>query len=573
MAKNPKQTAQDLVGVIGPENVVSFTNCLTRLRLNIKPGVNVDLEKLKTVTNVMGILTPSATELQIVLGPGFVGTVTQEFGKLVNAQQTSPVDGAEQSADFVSAADVAKQVKGAIKGKSNWLQNFFTKFSRIFSPMIIGFIGAGILAGIAGIMQSAFGGDITTASAVVQSWFNALNLLLNIWKNAFIIIVGWRTAEVFGGSGVLGAMVASMYSPVFGSELIKLIINTDPNNITFLGIPIHNPASNWLTVGFRPEMNESGQWVFGYASGNILGALLTATASIWLERGVRKFMPGVLDTIGTPTLVLFALLILNIFVLIPVSGYLYMGVAWFFLHLHTNPFGAFVLAAIFLTAVAFGIHQGFVPIYAMMIQQTGVNGLFPILAMAGMAQFGTGIALWLLADKGSLLRRQIQGSLIPAFFGIGEPMIYGVTLPRVRPFITSSIGAGFAGFFIGAMSMWGNITFGLNAMFGPSGILAAFMMTTDSGNIVLAVILYLIACGISIAGGLLVTLFGYSRIVKIGGKDMKELYKKNGKYKLWQQILWTTAFCTVVGIFVYWTVSYYQLPKAERLKIAKTKVE
>ncbi|AOX44132.1 PTS system, N-acetylmuramic acid-specific EIIBC component [Spiroplasma sp. NBRC 100390] len=573
MAKDPKKTAKDIADIVKPDNVVSYTNCLTRLRLNLKPGANVDLEKLKTTPNVMGILTPSPTELQIVLGPGFVANVTQAFGKLVNAGKTAynENDGTDQ---FVTAAEAAQAVKGEMKAKQNWVQTFFTKFSKIFSPMIIGFIGAGILSGIAGIMQSVYGGvmDTNHAPAAAVSWFNALNLILNIWKNAFIIIVGWRTCEVWGGSGVLGAMTAAIYSPVFVSSVVPMLVVGDANHVNYLGINISNPLTNWLTVGFRPEL-VNGKLVFGNPSGNILGALLTATAALWMERGVRKFMPGVLDTIGTPTLVLFGLLLLNIFLLIPISGYLYQAVAWFFAHLYTNPFGAFVLAAIFLIAVAFGVHQGFIPIYGILIKETGVNGLFPILGMAGMAQVGAGIALWIMATKGSLLRRQIQGALIPAIFGIGEPMIYGVTLPRIRPFVTASIGAGFGGFFIGAVYMWGHVTFGLNAMFGPSGILATFMMTTDTGNIPLAVGIYLVGSVISVAAGWLITMFGYSRIVKAGGKDMKELYRKDGKYKLYQKILWTLAFITIIGIFIYWTVSYYQLPKEERSKMAHVKVE
>ncbi|AHI57787.1 hypothetical protein P344_02195 [Spiroplasma mirum ATCC 29335] len=138
-----------------------------------------------------------------------------------------------------------------------------------------------------------------------------------------------------------------------------------------------------------------------------------------------------------------------------------------------------------------------------------------------------------MATNSSLLRRQIQGVLIPTVFGIGEPMTYGVTLSRIRPFITASIGAGFGGFFIGAVYMWVHITFGLNSMFGPSGILATFMMTTDKGNIGLAVVIYLIGCAILTAGGYLVTMFGYSRIVQVGGREMKQLYKKDNKYQLW----------------------------------------
>lgn len=34
------------------------------------------------------------------------------------------------------------------------IQQFLAKFSKIFTPMIFGFIGAGILGGIAGIIQS-----------------------------------------------------------------------------------------------------------------------------------------------------------------------------------------------------------------------------------------------------------------------------------------------------------------------------------------------------------------------------------------------------------------------------------
>ncbi|WP_242441450.1 PTS transporter subunit EIIC [Spiroplasma poulsonii] len=423
-------------------------------------------------------------------------------------------------------------------------------------------------------MQSAYGGTMDTSHAptAAVSWFKALSLILDIWKNAFIIIVGWRTCEVWGGSGVLGAMTAAIYSPVFVSSVVPMLVVGDANHVNYLGINISNPLTNWLTVGFRPEL-VNGKLVFNNPSGNILGALLTAIAALWMERGVRKFMPGVLDTIGTPTLVLFGLLLLNIFLLIPISGYLYQAVAWLFAHLYTNPFGAFVLATIFLMAVAFGVHQGFIPIYGILIKETGVNGLFPILGMAGMAQVGTGIALWIMATKGSLLRRQIQGALIPAIFGIGEPMIYGVTLPRIRPFVTASIGAGFGGFFIGVVYMWGNVTFGLNAIFGPSGILAAFMMTTNTGNIPLAVGIYLVGSVISIAAGWLITMFGYSRIVKAGGKDMKELYRKDGKYKLYQKILWTLAFITIIGIFIYWIVAYYQLPKEERSKMAHVKVE
>ncbi|AXF96716.1 PTS transporter subunit EIIB [Spiroplasma phoeniceum] len=80
MAKDPKQTAKDIVDIVKADNVVSYTNCLTRVRLNLKPTAEIDLDKLKATPNVMGVLKPSPTELQIVLVPGFVQMLHKLLG-------------------------------------------------------------------------------------------------------------------------------------------------------------------------------------------------------------------------------------------------------------------------------------------------------------------------------------------------------------------------------------------------------------------------------------------------------------------------------------------------------------
>jgi len=131
MAKDPKQTAKDIVDIVKADNVVSYTNCLTRLRLNLKPTAEIDLDKLKATPNVMGVLKPSPTELQIVLGPGFFANVTQAFGKLVNANKTAynKNDGTDE---FVSAAQAAKAVKDEMKEKENKVRTFSLNFQKSF---------------------------------------------------------------------------------------------------------------------------------------------------------------------------------------------------------------------------------------------------------------------------------------------------------------------------------------------------------------------------------------------------------------------------------------------------------
>ena len=99
-----------------------------------------------------------------------------------------------------------------------------------------------------------------------------------------------------------------------------------------------------------------------------------------------------------------------------------------------------------------------------MIASSGKTLLLPILAMAGAGQVGAAIALWIRCRKNKQLTNMIKGSLPVGILGIGEPLIYAVSLPLGRPFITACIGGAIGGAVIGAI---GNI--GATAI-GPSGI-------------------------------------------------------------------------------------------------------
>lgn len=65
----------------------------------------------------------------------------------------------------------------------------------------------------------------------------------------------------------------------------------------------------------------------------------------------------------------------------------------------------------------------------------------------------------------SLVRQTCcKGALPVGFLGIGEPLIYGVTLPLGRPFIAACIGGGIGGAVIAGIGNIGAIAI------GPSGI-------------------------------------------------------------------------------------------------------
>ena len=64
--------------------------------------------------------------------------------------------------------------------------------------------------------------------------------------------------------------------------------------------------------------------------------------------------------------------------------------------------------------------------------------------MAGAGQVGASIAVY-LKTKNKKLKQTIASALPVGFMGIGEPLIYGVTLPLGKPFISACIGGAFGG--------------------------------------------------------------------------------------------------------------------------------
>lgn len=114
-----------------------------------------------------------------------------------------------------------------------------------------------------------------------------------------------------------------------------------------------------------------------------------------------------------------------------------------------------------------GLHQALIPIHTTLIEQDGYTVLLPILAMAGAGQVGAAIAVYYRLPHNGSLRATVRSALPAGFLGIGEPLIYGVSLPLGRPFVTACIGGAAGGAFVGLFHQLG-VAFGSTAI-GPSG--------------------------------------------------------------------------------------------------------
>ena len=480
MAKITSSMIVKLLSAVGGSNNISKCgNCMTRLRLTLNDNALADQATIKAIPGVMGVVE-SDQQLQIILGPSKAQTAAEMMNEMLANGETVA---AEIDIENQDLSTIASEQKKQMKSKqTSGVQRFLSKFATIFTPLIPGFIAAGLLLGFATLLEQMFVIDQSPS----QFMLDLIAYMKVFGKGLFAflsILIGYNAQQAFGGSGVNGAILASLF--VLG----------------------YNPEA---TTGIYSGMNE----FFGFTidpRGNIIGVLLASILGAQVERKVRQYMPDDLDMILTSVVTLLIMGVVTFLVIMPIGGELFKGMSWLFLNLNDNPFGAALLSGLFLISVVFGIHQGFVPVYFALMDVQGFNSLFPILAMAGGGQVGASLALYFKAKKDALLRTQVKGAIIPGILGIGEPLIYGVTLPRVKPFVTACIGGAAGGFFIGLVSYLG-LPVGLNTVFGPSGIVAVPLMTSEQG---------IFAGMLVFVGGLLISyVVGFLATYFFGCKDV-----------------------------------------------------
>ncbi|GAK16297.1 LOW QUALITY PROTEIN: PTS system, N-acetylmuramic acid-specific IIB component [Vibrio sp. JCM 19053] len=448
MAKITSNTVSQLLSAVGgSSNVSKCGNCMTRLRLSLANNGLADQSVIKQIPGVMGVVE-SDEQFQIILGPGKAQQAAEMMNQLIDSLTSGDSEEADMPQQDLSAV-AAEQKKNRRVSKPVRFSVFASLPLSLRRPS---FIAAGLLLGFATLLEQMFVLDQTPS----QFMLDLIAYMKVFGKGLFAflsILIGYNAQQAFGGSGVNGAILASLF--VLG----------------------YNPEA---TSGIYSGMNE----FFGFAidpRGNIIGVLLAAIIGAQVERKVRQYMPDDLDMILTSVITLLIMGAVTFLIIIQSAASCLKGCSWLFLNLNDNPLGAAILAGLFLISVVFGIHQGFVPVYFALMEAQGFNSLFPILAMAGGGQVGASMALYFKAKKKTLyLRTQVKGAIIPGLLGIGEPLIYGVTLPRVKPFVTACIGGAAGGFFIGLVSYLG-LPVGLNTVFGPSGIVAIPLMTSENG--------------------------------------------------------------------------------------------
>ncbi|WP_232547113.1 sucrose-specific PTS transporter subunit IIBC [Propioniciclava soli] len=390
-----------LAAVGGPGNINAAAHCATRLRLVLADEDKVDQASLDNDPDVKGTFLAGGM-YQIIIGPGDVDIV-HDF--LVGTGRLREV-----------SKDEAKQVAAA---KDPPVMRLIKTIADIFVPILPALIAGGLMMALNNVLtaQGLFGDQSVVEMFPAIADYAALINLISAAAFAFLpVLIGFSAVKRFGGNVYLGA---AMGAAMVSSGLVNAY---DYGAMLEAGETI----PTWQLFGLSVEQ-------VGYQA-QVIPVLFVSFMLAWIEKRFHTIFRGTADFLLTPLFTLLLTGFLAFVVVGPLTRILSTGItdglAW--TYANTGVFGGLLFGLVYSPIVVTGLHQSFPAVELPLIAQGG-SFIFPIAAMANVAQGAVCLAVFILARDAKL--KGISGaSAASALFGITEPAIFGVNLRLRWPF-------------------------------------------------------------------------------------------------------------------------------------------
>jgi PTS system beta-glucosides-specific IIC component len=394
-----KTAASVLAGVGGEENVQSLVHCATRLRFVIKDDSKIDKERVRSTPGVI-TTAEAGGQYQVVIG----NEVPEVYTAITKISKLG------------GAASEGTPAKDAPKG--NIFSRFIAMIAAIFTPLLWPLAGTGLLKAFLAA-AATFGWIDTTTSTYA---------ILNALSDSFIyflpIALAITAAKYYGAAqftslAIAGALVYPSIIALNGTE-----------GVTFFGIPVT---------------------IVSYVS-SVIPVIIIVWLQSYAERFLYAKLPAAIRRFATPMIVILVLVPLTLIVIGPLSSLISnlfaAGINGLF---DVAPWlGGALMGGLWQVFVIFGVHWGFIPLFALEYQNTG---LIYMLAPVFAAVFGQAAAVagvWVRTRNRDLRSLAAPATLSGFLAGVTEPAIYGVNLPLKRPFIFGIIGGVVGGALISA---------------------------------------------------------------------------------------------------------------------------
>ena len=391
--------ANELIKIIGEDNIISITHCATRLRVMIKDRETINDKKVEKVNEVKGVFFTSG-QYQIILGTGIVNKVYAEVEKMGLKTLSK------------------KEQDELVKNNETGFKKVMRTLADIFVPIIPVIAATGLFLGLKGcLFNDNVLGLFGMSSANIPLYIQTLVSVLT--ETAFAFLPAFK---VFGGTPVIGLVIGLMLvSPILPNAYSV----ADPSN----------EIEAIMAFGFIPIVG---------CQGSVLTAIVTAFIGANLEKWFRKHMPNVLDLIFTPFFVMLITMLVILLGVGPIMHTIELKMVDIISLLIDLPLGigGFIIGFTYPLAVITGLHHTYVMIETSLLANTGFNALITLCAMYGFANIGTCLA-FMKKSKNNQVKQTAVGAMLSQLFGISEPVLFGIQLRyNLKPLIIMCASSG-----------------------------------------------------------------------------------------------------------------------------------
>ncbi|EOS30140.1 PTS system, beta-glucoside-specific IIABC component [Lachnospiraceae bacterium 28-4] len=391
-----KKTAAEILKLVGGEkNVASVTNCMTRLRFNLNDAKKADVEAIKKVKGVQGVVTKNG-QFQVVIGTD-VGNVCDEIRKLGRFEENAAADSTE---------------------KSGIIAAFFGTLTAIFQPIIPALAGSGMIKALLALLVAL---KLVDPGSQTYQIFNAFGDALFSFMP---FILAFSAAKRFKCNPYVSAVLAGvlLHSSFTG-------LNT--------GDPVH-------LFGVIPVT------MISYG-GSVVPILLIVWVQSYIEKFANKISPKPVKIFLAPMITIIVTGIIGITIAGPLGNLVGQVIAVGFNWL--NDYAGWVIPVLMGTFCPFfvmtGMHYCFAPIQTIQYATLGYGTILgPGMLASNIAQ-GTAALVVGIKSKNKDMKQLGFSSGVTGLMGITEPALYGVNLRLKKPLYASMIGGCAAGLYAG----------------------------------------------------------------------------------------------------------------------------
>ncbi len=437
--KNYDQLARTIVdNVGGSSNIISLAHCITRLRFKLRDESKANTSFLKNLDGVVTVMQ-SGGQYQVVIG--------NHVPEVYDAIQSLGGFGIENNNSSVSKANTS--------GSENIGAKLIDIISGVFLPILGVLAATGIIKGLLVFLEyfeiiSASGGFYTILYQSADAFFIYLP-----------VILGYTASKKFGSNEFVGLAL--------GAAMIHLSTGANITSGGAMGVLFEDTI---IEISYYTKfLGIPVAWPFAGYGSTVIPIIFAVYIASKVEKYLKTFIPDVVKAFLVPMSTLFIVAPVTFLLVGPLTSIFssLLSDATTGLYEISPLIAGIFLGGLWQVFVIFGLHWAIIPIGIINLGNMGYDLILPTVMGASFAQTASVLAI-ILKTKNEKLREIGIPAFVTGCFGITEPAIYGVTLPRKKPFIITCIASAISGGMIGLFKIKLYLPVGLN-IFGLPGFI------------------------------------------------------------------------------------------------------